>query len=74
MSYKRGILVNIFERCDQEDFKLIGSFVSARKVGNFLGISKSTVVKYLNSGEIFKDKYKFTWLRQPNRILTSYSI
>lgn len=60
MSSKRGSLVNIFERCDIEGFKLIGSFVSARRAGKFLGLSGSTVVRYMKSGEIFKDKYKFT--------------
>jgi len=60
MSSKRGSLVNILERCDKEGFKLIGSFVSARKAGIFLGISGSTVVKYMKSGEIFKYKYKFS--------------
>jgi predicted transcriptional regulator len=33
---------------------------TARKVGDFLGISHSTVRKYLDSNELFKDKYKFT--------------
>lgn len=59
MSSKRGSLVNIFEKCDTEGFKLIGSFVSARRAGKFLGISGSTVVRYLDTGQIFKDKYKF---------------
>lgn len=61
MSSKQGSLVNILEKSDKEDgFKLIGSFVSARRAGKFLGISGSTVVKYMKSGEIFKDKYKFS--------------
>ena len=59
MSSKRGSSVNIYEKCDKEGFKLIGSFVSARKAGKFLGISGSTIVRYLKSKEIFKDKYKF---------------
>lgn len=54
-----GSLVNVFERCDKEGFKLIGSFVSARRAGKFLDISGSTVVRYMKSGEIFKYKYKF---------------
>lgn len=44
---------------DKEGFKLIGSFVSARKAGKLKGISGSTIVRYLKSKEIFKDKYKF---------------
>jgi len=60
MSSKRGSKVNILEVCDKEGFKLIGSFVSARRAGIFLGISGSTVVRYMKSGEIFKNKYKFS--------------
>nr|ATI20566.1 endonuclease [Ophiognomonia clavigignenti-juglandacearum] len=52
--------VNIYEKCSGEGFKLIGSFVSARRAGNFLGISGSTIIKYRNSGAIFKDRYKFS--------------
>ena len=60
MSSKRGSLVNIYEKCSSEEFKLIGSFVSARRAGKFLEISCSTVVRYMKSGEIFKDRYKFS--------------
>lgn len=59
MSANRGHLVNIYEKCDSEEFKLIGSFVSMRRAGKFLGISGNTVRLYVNSGEIFKDRYKF---------------
>src|SRR5215471_14004366 len=54
MSVIRGNPVNISEKCFSDRFKLIGSFVSARRAGIFLGISSSTVLKYMNSGEIFK--------------------
>jgi hypothetical protein len=60
MSCKRGNLVNIYERCDKKGFKLTSSFVSSRRAGKFLGISGSTVVRYMKSGEVFKDKYKFS--------------
>lgn len=60
MSITRGNPVNIYEKCDKEDFKLISSFVSIRKAANFLKISASTVKKYINSGEIFINKYKFS--------------
>ena len=60
MSAVRGNPVNIYEKCYSEGFKLIGSFVSARKAGKFLNISGSTVIRYMNSGEIFKERYKFT--------------
>jgi group I intron endonuclease len=60
MSASRGYLVNIHEKCDSEGFQLIGSFVSIRRAGKFLGISNNTVRLYINSGEIFKDRYKFT--------------
>ena len=60
MSTKRGNPVNIYEKCSSEGFKLIGSFVSARRAGKFLGMSGSTVNRYMNSGAIFKDRYKFS--------------
>jgi len=60
MSTKRGNPVNIYEKCSSEGFELIGSFVSARRASKFLDISGSTVVKYMKSGAIFKDRYKFS--------------
>ena len=63
MSTKRGNPVCIYEKCSDEGFKLIGSFVSARGAGKFLGISGSTIIKYMKSGAIFKDRYKFSSLK-----------
>lgn len=60
MSAISGNPVNIYEKFSTKGFKLIGSFVSARKAGKLLGISGTTVIKYKNSGEIFKDRYKFS--------------
>lgn len=60
ISTVRGNPVNIYEKSSSEGFKLISSFVSARKAGKFLDISGSTVIKYMNSGEIFKKRYKFS--------------
>ena len=60
MSAKRGNPVYVYEKCSSEGFKLIGSFVSARRAGVFLGMSGSTVNRYVNSGGIFKDRYKFS--------------
>jgi group I intron endonuclease len=60
MSVIHGNPLNIYEKCSSEEFKLIGSFVSARRAGKFLEISGSTVIRYMNSGEIFKDRYKFS--------------
>lgn len=60
MSANKGHSVNIHEKCDSEGFKLIGSFVSIRRAAKFLGISGNTVKLYINSGKIFKDRYKFT--------------
>jgi len=60
MSAISGKPVYIYEKFSSEGFNLIGSFVSARRAGKFLGISGSTVIKYMNSGEIFKDRYKFS--------------
>ena len=60
MSAIKGNPVNIYENFSSSGFKLIGSFVSARRAGKFLGISGSTVIKYKNSGAIFKERYKFS--------------
>ena len=60
MSTKHGNPVNIYEKCSSSGFKLIGSFVSARRASLFLGISQSTVIRYIKSGAIFKDRYKFS--------------
>lgn len=60
MSTKHGNPVNIYEKFSAEGFKLIGSFVSPRRAAKFLGISGSTVVRYMQSGEIFKERYKFS--------------
>lgn len=50
MSTKHGNSVDVYEKCSAQGFKLIGSFVSARRTGKFLDISGSTVVKYMKSG------------------------
>jgi group I intron endonuclease len=60
MSVVRGNLVHVYEKCDSEGFKLIGSFVSIRRAAKFLEISASTIKRYINSGEIFKYRYKFS--------------
>lgn len=60
MSAISGNPVYIYEKLSSKGFKLIGSFVSARRAGKLLGISGTTVIKYRNSGEIFKDRYKFS--------------
>jgi group I intron endonuclease len=56
----RGNRVNIYEKFSSEGFELIGSFVSARRAGKFLSISGSTIIKYMKSGAVFKDRYKFS--------------
>ena len=60
MSTKHGNAVHIYEKCSSEGFELIGSFVSSRRAGTFLGISGSTIVKYMKSGATFKDRYIFS--------------
>jgi len=59
ISARHGNPVFIYEKFSLE-FKLIGSFVSARRAAQFLGIGGSTVVRYMKSGQIFKDRYKFS--------------
>lgn len=56
-----GKPVNIYEKWDSSGFKLIGSFVSARRAGLFLGLSGSTVLRYVQSGQVYKNKYKFSY-------------
>ncbi|XWW92062.1 GIY-YIG endonuclease (mitochondrion) [Cordyceps javanica] len=63
MSIARGYSVDILEKCDSEGFKLIGSFVSIRKAAKFLEISANTVKLYINSGQIFKNRYKFVSIK-----------
>ena len=60
MSKLHGNPVNIYEKCSSEDFKLIGSFLSARRAAKLLDMSGSTVIRYMNSGQVFKDRYKFS--------------
>lgn len=61
MSMARGYSVYIYEKLDDaKGFELIGNFVSIRRAAKFLGISANTVRQYVNSGEIYKDRYKFT--------------
>jgi len=55
-----GKPVNIYEKFDSSDFKLIGSFVSVRRAGKFLGISGSTIIRYIQSGQIYKERYKIS--------------
>jgi len=63
MSANKGYLVHIHEKCNSEGFKLIGSFVSIRRAAKFLEISSNTIRLYINSGKIFKNRYKFTGQR-----------
>ena len=60
MAKVRGNPVNIYEKNDEAGFILIGNFISARKAGLFLNISGSTVINYMHSGKIFKERYKFS--------------
>ena len=60
MSSKQGYPVYIYEKFDSEGFNLIGTFVSIRRAAKFLEISSNTIRLYINSGEIFKNRYKFS--------------
>jgi group I intron endonuclease len=60
MSVVSGNPVNVYEKFSSSGYNLIGSFVSARRAGKFIGISGNTVIKYMNSGEIYKNRYKFS--------------
>ena len=60
LSLKHGNPVNLYEKNYTGEFSLIGSFVSVRKAAKFLDISAGTVTRYMQSGKLFKDKYKFS--------------
>lgn len=60
MSKAHGNPVYVYEKTTVEGFKLIGNFVSARRAAKFLDMSGSTVIKYMRSGEVFKNRYKFS--------------
>jgi hypothetical protein len=52
--------IYISEKCSKEGFKVIGSFISAKKIAHFLGTSTNEIIKFKNSGVIYKDRYKYT--------------
>ena len=60
MSKKHGNPINLYEKDSTGKFSLIGNFVSIRKAAKFLDISAGTVTRYMQSGKLFKDKYKFS--------------
>lgn len=60
MSSSKGYPVYIYEKCDSKGFKLIGNFVSIRRAAKFLGVSSNTIRSYVNSGKIFRNRYKFS--------------
>ena len=60
MSEAKGYPVYIYEKNDSNGFKLIGTFISMKRAAKFLGISGNTVRLYVNSGKIFKERYKFS--------------
>jgi hypothetical protein len=68
MSKIHGNPINIYEKCSSEGFELIGSFISARRASKFIGISGSTVIRYMHSGGIYKDRYKFISAKLPQGI------
>ena len=55
--------IYVSEKCSKEGFKVIGCFQSAKKIAKILGTSTNEIIKLKNSGEIYKDRYKFTTLR-----------
>lgn len=57
---KHGNPVNLYEKNSTGEFSLIGRFVSVRKAAKFLDISAGTVTRYMQSGKLFKEKYKFS--------------
>ena len=60
MSEAIGYPVYIYEKNYSNEFKWIGTFISMKRAGKILGISGNTVRLYVNSGKIFKKRYKFS--------------
>ena len=60
MSEARGYPVYIHEKNYSNELKWIGTFISMKRAAKFLGISGNTVRLYVNSGKIFKERYKFS--------------
>lgn len=52
--------VNIYEKVDSEGFTLIGNFVSARRAGQFMGTSPSSITKHMQSGVVYKGRYRLS--------------
>jgi group I intron endonuclease len=52
-SMARGITIYLYSL----NFELLETFISARKAGLYLGSSKGTILKYAESGLVFKKKY-----------------
>ncbi len=59
ISKAHGNPVDLYEKNSIGGFTLIGKFTSARKIAKFINISGSTVLKYMRTGNLFKNKYKF---------------
>jgi len=59
LSMLKGTTIYLYEINTENKYVLKDMFNSYRNVAKYLGISQSTVSRYVKSGDIFKGKYKF---------------
>lgn len=60
ISKAKGNPINLYKKDSTGNFILIGKFASSKKLAKFISISGSTVLKYMRSGSLYKDRYKFS--------------
>src|SRR5271155_1968976 len=60
LSMLKGTTVYLYEINTENKYFLRDRFNSYRDVAKYLGISQSTVSRYVKSGDIFKGKYNFS--------------
>jgi len=62
LSNIKGTKINIDKMDPNGKFYLIGSFSSVNKAAEYIGISRSTILKYAKSEKLYKNIYKFSLL------------
>jgi group I intron endonuclease len=59
LSKIKGTKINIYILDSKANLILLESFSSANKAAQFIGISRSTILKYAKTGQLFNNLYKF---------------
>lgn len=73
MSALHGKVVNVYEVTSLNKFKFFGTFTSAIKAGAALNLSGSTVIRYLNTDKLFKNKSRPEGLCPVGRLWAKYT-